>query len=889
MRRQHRLACLLAAAVVLAAGVLRAGEPEPPRPRLVQIKVDGLSPLLVDALLHPDDPEKLARLPDPEGFRRAIALWRLYAGREDLLPNFRRYFYQQGVRAQNMFAATMTLSAASWSIIDTGQPSVLKKHMVFSRQNGYLRSHLDGFRDTLEIIFRDAHKTSALWHLDQAGVSLLLDAFNPLRTYVTPQLLYRQRPAPYLTDLGKTWLSGGEKFSRPHKVLGQHLGRRATSMDKPDFGEEYAADHLADMILARDFTGAEQYDYLSTIFYGIDHQQHVDPNPENLVFRLMRLDRRLGRVFAAIEKSQRREETVLVLVSDHGSEYEPGKINLSFPLTKALRDPLLGGHTVSTVMAENAARAITTSIPGVDFPRVYESLFSPYGKRRHGGEDDYVTAFVDNFGNARAEIHLRNNDLNRLHLLLLARPAVSKRRLSVEDETRLRQRLRETLDALRGWLQREREAYWDYHTAVRDWLPPLKKRQDPYWRDVAARLKRELARDARQLQVLDNLWDLGQAEDPLAWLKKHHPDVSELIPKKYFGPRNSLYQLSHYTLGLDENWNWIETTLNHRGEPVPMNYFEILTRYHVDNPADSGEPNPFGLVVSIVPVEAVEQAGRTQGWWKPDVPVQQALWILSGVQTDVRRGGQALLLEAADGRLRYLPLRWLRLQPDGSVELERAFDLDPLGLLGDPAFQTPGGEPAAGWLERFHWPKDWLVASAETLYSNAVIVFADIMRTNALHFIDNPEFQANLTGFSSAEMKQRYLHGLRWKYASEEPELRVWSSHLWNFSSKTYTSGGSHGGLPPYVSRVAFYVWGGPKTGIAAGLALDEPCTTLDVVPTVAAALRLLDDEGRLIRQPGAVRERSFLPFPGRVLPLWPTAQVASGARKLPAVFDQPH
>ncbi|MBI4462487.1 MAG: alkaline phosphatase family protein, partial [Acidobacteria bacterium] len=831
-------------------------------------------------------PEKLAQLPDPEGFRRAIALWRAYTGRRELLPNLRRYFYEQGVRAVEMYSATVTLSSAAWSLIDTGQPTVIKKHMAFSRQNGYLRSHLDGLRDSFEFIFRDARKTNAQWNLDQAGVSLFSDAFNPLRVYVTPQLLHRQRGSEYinyLKGLTRHWASGGHPFSRPFEVVGHHFARRVKGMDYPDFTEDFMADHLAEMLLARDFSGQEQYDYLSTFFPIVDHQHHVDPNPENIVFRMLRLDRRVGRILAAVERSQRREETIVTLISDHGSEYQPGQINLSFPLTRVFRSPLFGGHTVATVMAENSARALTT-LPGIDFPRVYESPFSPYGKARPGGEDDYVTAFIDNFGNARAEIHLRNNDLNRLHLLLLAR---ASRRLSQDDRSRLRAHLAETLAALRAWLESERQAYHDYRTGVLAWLPQLEQRKDTYWSDAAARLRGEALRDAGQLRVLDLLWDLCQAEDPLAWLDQHRPKIPALIPKKYFGPRNSLYQLSHYTIGLTDDWNWIETTADHQGRTVPMNYFEILTGYRALNPPASGEPDPFDLIVAEVPVDAVARAGHEQGWWDAGTPLEQALWVLSSAEEE-RRGGQALLLEAEDGRLRYLPLRRLVPQPGGSVDVERSDACDPLGLLGDPEFRPPTGESAAAWLERFHSPEEWLEATARTRYSNAPVVLADIMRFNAARFIDNPAFQQRLTGFSSPEFKQRYLRGLRWKYASGQPELRVWSARLWNFSSKTYTSGGSHGGLVPQVSHVAFYLWGGARTGVQPGQVLHEPSTTLDIVPTLAAALGMLDDQGRVLPQPGAVRDRAFLPFPGRVLSLWAPeeAPAVANRRKLPALFD---
>jgi hypothetical protein len=114
---------ILTAVVLLSGNLPLASNDAAPqtaeRPRLVEIQVDGLSPLLVDAVMDPDDPDKLARLPDPEGFRRAIQMFRQQTGRQDLVPNLRHYFYEQGARADNMFSATMTLSAVAWSVIAT--------------------------------------------------------------------------------------------------------------------------------------------------------------------------------------------------------------------------------------------------------------------------------------------------------------------------------------------------------------------------------------------------------------------------------------------------------------------------------------------------------------------------------------------------------------------------------------------------------------------------------------------------------------------------------------------------------------------------------------------------------------------------------------------------
>ena len=869
------LVCALSLAAAEPAG--QAAE----RPRLVLIKVDGLSPWLLDALVDPDDPAKLERLPDSEGFRRAIEMFRQQTGQRDILPNVKRYFYEQGVRAQNMFSATVTLSAVAWSVIETGQPSVLKMHMTFSRNNGYLRGHLDGFRDSFAIVAGRSRKTSALWQLDQAGISPFADAFNPLRRYEIPQLFYRLQPTDYLKDWAKTYATTGA--SHPWDVFRGHMKRRVEEMDYPDFNEEFLADHIAGKILENDFGPGERYDFL-TIFFSIDHQHHVDPTPENLVHRMVRWDRRIGRMLRAVERSQRRDQTVVALISDHGSEYLPGTVNVAFPITRAFRTRLLGGHTVATLLVEDAAHALSTPIPGIDFPRVYEGPFSPYGKAAgKGGEDDYVTAVIDNFGNARAEVHLRNNDLNRLHLLLLAR----SRKLNEEQRARWRTLFRQTVAELWPWLDPELASYRAYHEASLAWAANLQQRADFYWRDIGKRLKAEAERDTPQLRALSRLAELCRAEDPVAWLNNNDPSIPELIPKKYLGRRNSVYQLGHYTIGLDDDLNWVENTVDPYGHTVPMDYFSILSHYQAPNPPLPDEPSPTGLIVRALPVEPVRVALVERGWLQPDVELRQAIWIVSSAQHNLRRGGETLLLEAADGRLRYLPILNLNQDAGGHFSFEPHNQLDPLGLFYDAAFKAPDAEPAFLWLERFHTPQEWLEATGDTAYSIAPIIMADLTRQNSDGSLANPKFQATLTGFPSEEMKERYLEGVRWKYAAQQPDLLLWSSYLWNYASKNQTPGGSHGGLPPLVARTSFLLWGGRDFHLPTGTALPQFATTLDIVPTLAQMLGMLDKNGVLIRQAGAERDHIFLPLPGEaLLPGGLTTQVAEKPRGSTAPSD---
>ncbi|MFQ5696197.1 MAG: alkaline phosphatase family protein, partial [Terriglobia bacterium] len=449
-----------------------------------------------------------------------------------------------------------------------------------------------------------------------------------------PQIYYRLTPGDYLKGLARAWFTAGGEISKPWEILRGHLVRGLGRVEYVDFAEEFGTEHIAEKVLQPDAAGRERYDFINS-FFTIDHQHHVDPHPENLVRRMVRLDRRLGRILRAVERSQRRDQTLVVLLSDHGSEYLPGAINLAFPLTRAFRTRHFGGHNVATVMAEDAAHALTTPIPSVDFPRVYESPFSPYSKAAPGGgQEGYPTAFIDNFGNARAEVHLRNNDLNRLHLLLLRR----RRKLDEDQRARWRVKLRATLGALCGWLEAERARYHDYHESVKAWLPNLERRGDRYWRDVAFRLRDEYERDAKRLRRLDRLAELCAAEEPVRWVYERDDKISRLIPKKYFGPRNSIYQLSHYTIGLDEQMNWIETTVDQRGRTVPMNYFRVLASYEAPNPPLSHEPNPVDLIVTRLPVAPVREALAARGWPTEDLELRQVIWIVSTAKDNLRRG-----------------------------------------------------------------------------------------------------------------------------------------------------------------------------------------------------------------------------------------------------------
>ncbi len=858
---------ILFAATLLLGGTLLGA---PARPRLVLIKVDGLPPDLLAALSVPEREDYWHRLRYAPDLRQALRFYQEETGRSTVLPNIRHYFFEGGVYVENMYSETLTLSPCSWALIDTGQPSVIKGHGTFSRDTCYMRYHLDGIRDTLDAVRRGDSKTAALWSLDQIGVSLMLDGFDPNRVWSGPQIYRRTGNKALLLESGKRWLHNNE--DDVPGVARSHLSRLVTGVDYTEFVQELSAFMTVRRILQRDVLGEERYDYLSPLFTLIDHQQHVDPHPANLIHWSVKLDREVGRIFEAVQRSSRKSETIVAIVSDHGSEIQPGKTAFSFPITTAFRQPLFGAHTVKTLLAESAWSAVTVPVLGLDYPRVYESPNSPYGESA-GGEAGYITCYIDNFGNGRAAVNLRNDDLNRLHLILL-----EMKRCQPDSERwhRLKSMFRRNLETTRQWLETDLSLFKDYHHGAKDLARNLSSKTDSHALDAAWRLEEEIERDAPQLAALDLLLSLRFGDDDpeggldFERIARSDFEVSSLIPKGFLGHPNQVHQLSRYTLGLDEDLKWVTSTVDKKGRRLPMNYYQILSDYKAPNAPVNGKHNPYDLIVTSIPVRHVEGALQAAaGIQMSRRGPRNVVWVKSTARDRHDKGGEALIVEDADRRIQYVPVTGLQQTRDLGFRFSLSSGPDPLGLVSGRGAETPEGVSRLDWVRRFHSRAAWLAATHQTEYGTAVCMLLDITDDPTEAFIDSPEFQSYLTHFSSPGLKARYLRGLKRKYANQQPDFLTWADELWNFNSNTRTSGGSHSGLRPIVARTAFLAWGGPNTRLARGKTVSTVATTLDVVPTLFRAMGMLDDRRRVIPQPGAVPERVFLPFPGRVLDIF--------------------
>ena len=389
--------------------------------RLIVVKVDGLPGRLMEAAFDPSGTAADA-LPYSRQFREAHASLRSILDRDVLLPNLTHYFLHSGARVDTIYSSTLPLSAPSWALIDTGQPSIVKRNYYFDRSAGLLRGFLDGPRDTSAMLAKNIRKTNALWELDLAGVPLISDAFEDPDKWNSMQILYRKRPAEQMANLGQFLVKAGRRDFKTTEVLLQHLRHNVAHPTYYEWNDENLARTAAERITLMDPENPddiyEKFEFISVLFVSLDHRLHVDPDYQGLLNWLVKTDRWFGEIMAAVEASLSRDRTVVAVVSDHGSDFDPSRTNYGLPISFWLRKKEFGGHTVLTPHAEDVQHAVTVPVPGIDFPRVYESSFSPYNSYPHG-EKGYFTAFAANGGNPRFDMYLRNSDLNELHLLLL--------------------------------------------------------------------------------------------------------------------------------------------------------------------------------------------------------------------------------------------------------------------------------------------------------------------------------------------------------------------------------------------------------------------------------------------------------------------------------------
>ncbi|HEX3281895.1 MAG TPA: alkaline phosphatase family protein [Pyrinomonadaceae bacterium] len=752
-------------------------------------------------------------------------------------------FYQHGTRLANFYVRGMSLSAPSWSLIDTGQHLQIKGNVEFDRYTFQTHDYLNFIPFYVDTTMGTRVDMPGVEVLDSVGVPLLTDAFPHDERFATLSLFQR---GPRFVTFQKAMEN---KFKRSPKDL----------FDEWTMGFDIASS-VPDQFVRELLDGISnpRMRYLQLVITDFDHRAHHNNDRESQLFTLKQLDATFGRIWTAIQQSPLAEETALVIVSDHGVNSEEGVYSQGYNLVNWLGSATGGGHHVATkrrLLMDYAIKGLSPFAQTIITP----ARDSYYLK---GKSAEYPTALLDFDGNERASLHLRDSDLNLLQILLQQLqgadlpPALRK---AVTDE------FFATLERRRpGWeqdLDRLNEELAELHRSIErqqelcaQQPKKFSKEDVETGRDDAA--KRVCSQHARWLsqertygeyaRVMRNLLGMQRSSFAPAQLK-----VEEVIAPRAMGEHNSIYELQNYVAGIAPSGLVLSAdgSLDMNKSFVHINYFSLLHDQSVrNNVQPQVSKQPVDLMAVRVHTEILKPLLHEENL-APD-----AVWVYD------RSDRQALILarNETDGQLslRYLPIKNLTQDQDGQVHFETAsWDADfPLRIFEDKQLEIPAADRAA-WLSEWHTDLEWLRALHKTTYSNGLIGLYEELGFHAVGRLADNEPTT-----SSEKLMRRFVRRQR---NNIEADLLIVANNHWNFDVRGFNPGGNHGSFFRVSTHSTLMFAGGRKTSIPQALVVDEPYDSLSFVPTVLALTGNLRDDSNPIP---VLWDKGFRRFPGRVI-----------------------
>lgn len=791
--------------------------------RLVVLKVDGLPYGLLDSAVRERNPR---------------------TGKSQL-PWIEHVFYQRGTRLSNFYVRGMSLSAPSWSLLDTGQHLQVKGNVEFDRYTLHAYDYLNIIPFYLKSATGARIDMPGAELLDSLGLPLLIDAFPHEQRYISFQLYQRgmrfatlrdglqQRFVKNPRELLDEWTMGFETRSTFFDQLEREL---VLNLDNP------------------------KVRYLDLYISGFDHVAHHNRDRQSQMFELQAMDGLIGRLWTAIEQSPLAGETAFVMVSDHGFNTDEKIYSQGYNLVKLLGSPAGGGHHVIT----KRRLMLDYSIKGVNVlvPLITTTTNNSYYLQ--GESTAYPTALLDFDGNERASIHLRDGDLNLLHLLLrqLQRDNVSEplRRaatdavFSVLDRRRLSwqhnlNELKEELAVLRRHIEQQKQL-WEAQPK-KFTREQVELGYDDQKKRVFAQLEKWMSQEQdynEYARSLANLLSLKRAGFTPARLK-----IDDLIARQAMGERNSIYQLQNYIVGLAPGGFILspDGTLDAQKSFERVDYFALLQSIAVRNNVQAGVSNrPIDMVVTRISAEQIRQL-LNEREMSPDV-----VWVNGGPEK------QALIMarEDAQGGLsfRYQPIRKLTQDASGRFEFEIVPwqpDL-PLRIFEDEQLVVPSGQDRKTWLSEWHTDVEWLHTLHRTQYSNGLIgLYEQVARhTNQRLALDEPDIDGDEYLTRRFIKRQRDL---------VETDLLIIANNHWNFDVRGFNPGGNHGSFLRVSTHSTFMLAGGENTHLPRGVVVEGPYDSLSFMPTMLALTGNLRDD----RNPLPVLwNKGFRRFPGRIV-----------------------
>ncbi|MDQ2920471.1 MAG: alkaline phosphatase family protein [Acidobacteriota bacterium] len=784
------------------------------------VKVDGLPYDLTDQFVRERDPR---------------------TGKSQL-PWIEHIFYQRGTRVANFYVRGMSLSAPSWSMLETGQHLQIKGNVEFDRYT----LHAYDYLNFIPFYFKSAAGARVDMPgtevLDSLGLPLLFDAFPHQDRYISFQLYQR-----------------GMRFATLKEGLQRRFMKNPRDLwDEWTMGLEMRSTFFEQM--ERELTqklGDSHTRYLDLYVTGFDHMAHHNRDRQSHLHAMQEIDRLIGRIWTAIEKSPMAADTALIMVSDHGFNTDERVYSQGYNLAKLLASSSGGGHHVIT----KRRLLLDYSIKGMYFlvPLITTTTQDSYYLK--GRSSDYPTALLDFDGNERASIHLRDSDLNLLHILLqqlqsnevspAMRQALSELFFNTLDRRRAQwqnnlDELNEELIVLRRHIEQQRKL-WEAQPKKSSQQEMELGRDDEKTR-VFAQLERWTSQEkdyTDYARTLASLLALSKTNFLPAKLK-----IEDLIAKQTMGERNSIYQLQNYIVGLAPGGFVLkpDSSVNLEKSFVRIDYLSLLTSISMRNNVQPAVSNkPIDMIATRIPADPVRPLLQDQVL-NPDV-----VWVYRSAEK------QALILtrenEQGTLSLRYQPIRNLKQDADGRLHFELAPWQPglPLEIFEDNQLSVSQPDRAT-WLSKWHTDAEWLLALHRTKYSNGLIgLYEEIARHKTA------KLSPNEPGLSEDERLTRRF--LRRQRELTETDLLLVANNYWNFDVRGFNPGGNHGSFFRISTHSTLMLAGGDRTGIPRAAVVEEPCDSLSFVPTVLALTGNLRDDNNPI---SVLWDKGFRRFPGQ-------------------------
>ena len=786
--------------------------------RVVVVKVDGLPGELVDQFVRKRDPR---------------------SGKSQL-PWIDHIFYQNGTRVNNFYVRGMSLSAPSWSTLDTGQHLQVKGNVEFDRYT----LHAYDYLNFIPFYFKSAAGARidmpGAEVLDSLGVPLLSDAFAHEDRYISFQLYQR-----------------GMRFATLKEALQKNFMRHPRQMlDEWTMGLDMRTPFYAQMereLIAK--LNNPKTRYLDLYIGAFDHTAHHNRDHESHLATMQEIDLVFGRLWSAIQKSPLAEETALILVSDHGFNTNQRVYSQGYNLVKFLGSRTGGGHHVIT----KRRLMLGYSLKGINFlvPLITTTTDDSYYLK--GQSTSYPTVLLDFDGNERAAIHLRNSDLNLLHILFQQlqrnnlspkmRAAVSGAFFEMIDARRSRweDRIRELDEELAALRRRIAEQTKLWESQPKEFTPQeLELGYDDQKTRIFARLEKWTTQEKEYVAYLLTLRSLlALQRDRFIPAKVN---IESFIAKNAMGERNTIHQLQNYVVGIAPGGLVLDEkgALDLNKSFERRDYFPLLHNISVKNNVQPQVSNkPIDMIAVRIPAALL--AERLQ---ETDL-LQDAVWVYSGADK------QALILARLDAReelsLRYQPIKNLKQSESGEV----TFDLAewqsgfPFKIFEDDKLGLPAPD-RSNWLNLWHTDREWLQVLHQTQYSNGLIGVYEALALHALEHLSTAASEIS----HEEKLMRRFVTRQR---SLVEPDLQLVANNHWNFDVRGFNPGGNHGSFFRISTHSTLMLSGGNRTGIARAATIDEPYDSLSFVPTVLALTGQLGDDNRPVPQ---LREKGFRRFP---------------------------